>query len=463
LEPVLDEYFSLTTKTVKVGNDGIILGNVQLAEDRFPPVLLTFRTAENCNENQLFKPKTGFEHDAVFYFEAEKPLHNLVTQRRRWINGSYIAVYWVLMESWIRNAGHGWLMKSLASLLLFVELAQGAIVRLFVPSTIACGIMFMVTIIPSISRNDVATVQEIVNGGDLDDPVLLAIGACAALVYLFVFAVFMFAHTPRAVPVQDDDGDIQWQCDTASAYRPKIFLLAFLVNAAAIMLFIYVGVGIFVTVGWGGAPNYFKALCVCMGMPYLVALLDGLVNSAQPNIRAFRNLIVLYPVFILSAIWFYVWLPCYASARISDLSWGNRGGTRDSYSSSEVARHRAYIGRIVSVTIVLTNVLVTGVILALSEVVSKFTVVVLFTVLAINAFLLSVNLLDIIYRLLTKKIPRVLFGKPPPPITFIEDSKSAESTNSEPSKYIADGEDEETIVTKDDVTLVSGDGCFYVC
>lgn len=80
---VMHKYFALTTKQLDSDGTGIVLGNVQLVEDRFPPVLLTFRSKEDA------KVLGSAVRVLVFYFEAEQPLGQLVKQRRRWINRTY--------------------------------------------------------------------------------------------------------------------------------------------------------------------------------------------------------------------------------------------------------------------------------------------------------------------------------------------------------------------------------------
>jgi cellulose synthase/poly-beta-1,6-N-acetylglucosamine synthase-like glycosyltransferase len=437
LQGVLDEYFSLTTETIKGGRGGIVLGNVQLAEDRFPPVLLTFRSKDSCKDAGLVRPKTGFEHDAVFYFEAEKPLRQLVTQRRRWINGAYTAVYWVLLDSWIRKADHSIFTKLGASLILFIEFAQGALVRTCVPATLACGLMYMCTIFPSVYANDAEKVRDILDGGTVE-PSLVGIGAAAAFFYLSLFAVFIFSHTPRAIPVTDDNGEVHWRSDSSSAYRPRIFFLAFVVNAITIAVFVYVGVGVFMIVGWQGTPGYFQALCLLMALPYLVALMDGLINSERPNLRAVWNMSMLFPIFLISSVWFYVWLPCYASARISDLSWGNRDCSGQSCKSSDVAIYRAYLGRVVSISLVIINTLLTGSIIGVGNFVDGFLTIVLFSLLVLNMMLHLGNLLDMLVRLCCTRIPRWVCGEAP---VYLK-KQDSEVNKSAPASEISSHDDE---------------------
>ena len=104
-----------------------------------------------------------------------------------------------------------------------------------------------------------------------------------------------------------------------------------------------------------------------------------------------------------------------ASARISDLSWGNRAAHQDS-STSIIARHRAYLGRVVSVSIVLCNVLMTIGIIFIMNWVEKFLTIVLFTLLGFNILLHVVNLIDMLWRFFSHTVPYWLYGVPPPPL-----------------------------------------------
>ena len=455
---IADDYFKLTTIPLRGDSSDIVLGNVQLAEDRFPPVLLTFPenddndddsdldeslkmkgnpipgqqdSSKDSNNNKKKKlPVTGFEHDAIFYFEAEKPLGQLVKQRRRWINGSYMAGYWVLKGGWIGLSNKGILAKIGAASVLLFELIQGALIRLITPATLSCGLVFMVQITPSIWNQNVEELQQAIDG-ELDDPLLFFYGCIAASLYLIVFAIFMLSHTPNAVPSTEEGSStkkkrkdstpaaaavpVSYHIDTTSAYRPWLFGISFLMNMAMSILFVYVGYGIYSLIGWSDAPLYFRMLSIIVVFPYVVALLDGIINSTRPNVKAFVNLIVLTPIFWINAIWFYVWFPCYASARISDLSWGNRDAHHDT-SSSMIARHRAYLGRVVSVTIVVSNVLIASAIMAVMHVFGQLLTIVLFSLLGFNVLLHVINVLDMLWRLLTVRIPHWLYGAPPPPL-----------------------------------------------
>jgi chitin synthase len=92
---VMQKYFELSLR--KLSNSDLVLGNTQLAEDRFPGNLLSLQTKEQCSEQGLVRcPRVQYVTEAVYYFEAELPLQSLVKQRRRWINGSLFSAVWFL-------------------------------------------------------------------------------------------------------------------------------------------------------------------------------------------------------------------------------------------------------------------------------------------------------------------------------------------------------------------------------
>ena len=87
-EGLMSQYFRLFQKS----SQGLIVGNVELVEDRIPGTLLSFPLKADKEEAQMPPegwPRTGFVHEALFYIEAEKPLSQLIKQRRRWLNGTF--------------------------------------------------------------------------------------------------------------------------------------------------------------------------------------------------------------------------------------------------------------------------------------------------------------------------------------------------------------------------------------
>jgi hypothetical protein len=75
---------------------GVVLANLQLAEDRLPSFLCCFGSGRASAQLPWAAHKTNFVRDAVFYFDVELELHSLVKQRRRWLNGMNAAYLYLL-------------------------------------------------------------------------------------------------------------------------------------------------------------------------------------------------------------------------------------------------------------------------------------------------------------------------------------------------------------------------------
>ena len=87
-EGLMAHYFRLFHHS----SQGLIVGNVELVEDRIPGTLLSFPLKGDKQEVQMPPegwPRTGFVHESLFYIEAEKPVSQLMKQRRRWLNGTF--------------------------------------------------------------------------------------------------------------------------------------------------------------------------------------------------------------------------------------------------------------------------------------------------------------------------------------------------------------------------------------
>jgi cellulose synthase/poly-beta-1,6-N-acetylglucosamine synthase-like glycosyltransferase len=100
-EGLMYHYFRLFQHS----SQGLIVGNVELVEDRIPGSLLSFPLKHDKEVTRMPEegwPRTGFVHDALFYVEAEKPMSQLIKQRRRWLNGTfatYIVSSFVLVDA----------------------------------------------------------------------------------------------------------------------------------------------------------------------------------------------------------------------------------------------------------------------------------------------------------------------------------------------------------------------------
>ena len=129
----MHDYFKLFSRS----NKGLILGNVELVEDRIPGTLLAFPPKPSKHDTVMPPEgwsRTGFVHDAIFYMEAEKPLSQLVKQRRRWLNGTFATYIWMLQEGIITNSNQDDFTRLMSWILVVLSVLQGFVVRLFGPA-----------------------------------------------------------------------------------------------------------------------------------------------------------------------------------------------------------------------------------------------------------------------------------------------------------------------------------------
>ena len=398
----MQQYFALVNREA----DSLVHGNVQLSEDRIPSCLLVFRD-DKCieDEGRINRPRTGYVHDAIFFCEAEKPLSQLVRQRRRWINGTFASYLWVLQEKWIWRGHHYFFTKLIAWLIVVINLLQGVFVRLFGPAIITVVLYMWCLSLPLLTSNSVEGTLQVL----FEKEALLATGPGARLMagllaglYLVLYALFMIRHTPRAVPANNG----KWRSDHRSAYRPRLFALAFIVNAAATILLLTTSIFIIIQVGWTQTPIAFRVVILFSLAPYMMTLLDGIVNSRRPRLTSFLALLRATPCYLLSSVWFAVWFPAYASARVSDLTWGNRdNGTADV--DSEVAKYRARIGKVVTATLVISNFTTAAILLWLAHFMTAAVRMVLFVCTGVMSVYYAVAVIDMLKRLALKFISAI--------------------------------------------------------
>ena len=89
-------YFNIVNAVNGFPNEnGLILGNLSIAEDR----VLTYASILQCENN--FNPVLAYVPNALFYFEAETSMDKFVYQRRRWIDGTFAGyVFLLLTQPW---------------------------------------------------------------------------------------------------------------------------------------------------------------------------------------------------------------------------------------------------------------------------------------------------------------------------------------------------------------------------
>jgi len=227
----------------------------------------------------------------------------------------------------------------------------------------------------------------------------LKYGITVALVYLGLYVAFIVGHTPHAKPIQHDVQILRytepkaWRNDKASAYRGWLFVPVLMVNFLVVCLFIVNTIGILYTQGWSGTPIIVRTLiCICF-TPFILGIFDGLLRC---DMRCLWGMCYSAPFALPLMIWFTIWLPAYATTRLSDLTWGNRDV--ESFDETKKALARAKNGRRVAWMLILTNTSVAlAVILLMQKYGSTFPLFVI-TYTMILSFTYVISLFDMAVR-----------------------------------------------------------------
>uniref|UniRef100_A0A7S4ICB3 chitin synthase n=1 Tax=Odontella aurita TaxID=265563 RepID=A0A7S4ICB3_9STRA len=399
---LLHQYFSL----FQLSSKGLIVGNVELVEDRIPGTLLSFPLKGDKVEATMPKegwPKTGFVHNAVFYIEAEKPLSQLVKQRRRWLNGTFATYLWVLSEGLISRSNQDPMTKFCSWLLVVLNVVQGMVVRLFGPSLLIVWMFRFGLFAPDLWSDPTRIFDPELSLVEVElEPGRLKDGLIFSGVYLVLYIAFVIGHTPRAKPVARGESIVRYSEPTAfrndnkSSYRGWLFWPVLLMNAVVVLLYILNTIGILYTQGWDGTPLLVKILIFFCVVPFIMGLMDGM---ARCDFRCLWGMIYSAPVALPIMIWFTIWLPAYATTRLSDLTWGNRDTT--DLDESEKALRRAKNGQRVAYFLIGFNTFVAvGVIILMQFFSDTFPIfVVTYTLVLSFTYVLSFG--DLMYRVLS--------------------------------------------------------------
>jgi len=314
---LMQHYFQIFRRK----SSSLIIGNVELVEDRIPGALLAFPLKPSKIEPSMPSTgwsRTGYCHGALFYLEAEKPLSQLVKQRRRWLNGTYATYFWLLSERIIANSNQASTTRFVSWVMVVLHIIQGVTVRYSGPALLIVWMWRFGLFLPDIISDPANIFDPTIEVADLEaEPFRLwcsiAFGGGYALLYIW----FVLAHKPRAVPVIEDSTIVRyteakkWRIDKSSAYNPFVMGLSVLVNVLIVFLFIANAGGIIYTQGWEATPMIVKILlCICL-VPFGLGFLDGLTRF---DFRCFFNLLLSAIPALPMMVWFTVWLPAYATS-----------------------------------------------------------------------------------------------------------------------------------------------------
>jgi hypothetical protein len=276
-----DWYFSITN--AEPDKTGIILGNVRIAEDR----ILSYSSVLKADGHKQNK----FNPLALFYFEAETSIHNLMLQRRRWINGAVAGYIYLLFQSFgdYRHWNASFVRKVYVWILLMCQFL----------------IYCLVTITPAISirifyygLNYLLTYYNLLSNDETELIIVACILWTLYIVHVFVHHKLKFNY-------------VVIYCMMFVSFLTSI------VGYWSLGLYVYnLDKSIFTSIQAGG-PIIYLALVVYFGPFVLSALLSARLHSTVHMIKAF----IPYQLFLPMLI---AWFGSYSFARAWDLSWGNR-------------------------------------------------------------------------------------------------------------------------------------------
>ena len=145
----MHRYFKLFQDSTR----DVLEGNVELAaQDRLLGTLLSFPPQAESVPLEG-SPRTGYEPTAVVYIEAEKPLCQLVKQRRRWMNGSVATNVWILREGVISNSSQDQLNKFLSWCMVLLNVIHEMVVRMFGPALLIVWMFRLGLFLPDLFTN----------------------------------------------------------------------------------------------------------------------------------------------------------------------------------------------------------------------------------------------------------------------------------------------------------------------
>eukprot|EP00929_Paragymnodinium_shiwhaense_P058309 TRINITY_DN2918_c1_g1_i1.p1 TRINITY_DN2918_c1_g1~~TRINITY_DN2918_c1_g1_i1.p1 ORF type:complete len:752 (+),score=114.19 TRINITY_DN2918_c1_g1_i1:87-2342(+) len=266
----------------------MLAGNTLLAEDR----VLTFAACFKAKTEGTGEPKIRWNKRSVFYFAAETGLKGLVSQRRRWLNGTVAAYIFVVNQMGGLFGPESKLSCKAAIRLRFIQFLNYFMLAIYAGIALGPGVYAYLT----------ATAMRYLLNAQTEDSHRIFTLAIGVIMYA-TYAAFQWRH--HFVP-----------------YCPIAFTGATLVNGAAALVVVSGLAVSLVSSIKHGQHNWLQYA----GVFYL--LMPIFLNAMIPDLRALCVLInpvnfVAYLTFMPTMQGYFLSL---AIARTFDLSWGNRAG-----------------------------------------------------------------------------------------------------------------------------------------
>lgn len=262
MRPALDYYFEIIN--VEKEEIGLLLGNLLIAEDRILSYAAVFKTGKISK----------WVPASVFYFEAETLSVNFITQRRRWINGSFAGYIYLLfnINDVIWKSSHSTLFK-IASILLIILQCISFVISIFTPAIFTSLIYNTIHIFDIYYLRYVDIVISISYGG----------------LYI-IFTIFHYCYK----------------------FVPWLYHFILFINA---IMFIFIAITLIANFLIADGLVFVSTIIILF-TPFILSL----VHSFDVFIMMVFNFIPF--MFFLPT--FIAWFSAYSISHIWDLSWGNR-------------------------------------------------------------------------------------------------------------------------------------------
>ena len=212
--------------------------------------------------------------------------------------------------------------------------------------------------------------------------------------------------------MKDKDGNYtgMWRNDRSSAFRPALFRICIVSTALQTLLVLGTFGVLAARVGWGNVPLVVKIIGGFFAFPYLIAIQGGFTARCirKQLLESLKTLIRGTPTFILMSQFYYVWLPSYATSRVSDLSWGNKGISAKDTKNADIALQRAKTGRRITCILVGSNIVVSLALITLIHSVDDALMFLSVPLIGVSGILYAAVVIDNLIRLLRRGLSYVL-------------------------------------------------------
>ena len=313
-------------------------------------------------------------------------------------------VQWMLNEGIITRSNQEFFTKACSFLLVLLSVIQGLVVRFLGPPLLVVWLFRFGLFIPDFFDDPAVIFSPEVSLTALEiEEHRLPYGLALGGGYLLMYITYIMSHCPHAKPVTKGiqitryTEPTAYASDSKSAYRAWIFTPVLWVNFIVMVLFAVNVFGMVITQGWDGTPLMVRILISICFAPFVMGVFEGLMHC---DFRCLFGMITSAPAALCMMIWFTVWLPAYATTRLSDLTWGNRERINN-LDESEKALTRARNGRRVAILLCVSCTFISAATIMLMQISDLTFPIYVMSYTAILSSTYIFSLLDLMWRLLT--------------------------------------------------------------